>query len=179
MAASITAVVRTVMEALTESIPQGEIDGIDMPIAAGAMRRMAAYAGIISTVTGGPSEVLDQGRLTRLFTPAQKVAIVEPDCGGAFPACSRPPSRGGTSDQWWHRDNGRTDLSNGVILCVYHHHVMPSERWAVRVTGGRVWFVPLSHVDARRRPRANNSIKRWNPELVRLWKPLTVPSLVS
>jgi len=70
---------------------------------------MAAYAGIIPMVTGGPSEVLDQGRLTRLFTPAQKVAIAEPDCGCAFPACSRPSSRGSESRQpvaprqWAHR----------------------------------------------------------------------------
>jgi len=71
------------------------------------------------------------------------------------------------------------DLGVGSGTLTEHHHVNHRERWAVRVTGGRVWFAPPSHVDARGRTRAGNSIKRWNPELDRLWKPLTVTSFVS
>ena len=59
--------------------------------------------------------------------------------------------------RWWHRDRGRTDLENGVLLCDSCHHRIHENGWEICVDGagvtGRVWFIPPSHVDAARRPR--------------------------
>lgn len=59
--------------------------------------------------------------------------------------------------RWWARDGGKTDLSNGVLLCETCHHLIHDVEWEIRIDGdgiaGRVWFIPPPHIDPRRTPR--------------------------
>ncbi|MFS0732558.1 DUF222 domain-containing protein [Microbacterium sp. 1P10UB] len=132
-----------------------EIDGIAAPISAATARRMAAGAGVIPCVMGGDGEILDWGRRKRLFTTAQRLALVERDGGCA--RCGSPPSHTKVHHlRWWARDGGPTDLDNGVLLCTSCHHRIHDDGWEIRVEGsgtqGRVWFVPPAPVDASRTP---------------------------
>lgn len=129
------------------------IDGVSEPITAGAARRLAADARIIPAVLDGPSQVLDLGVGTRLFSKAQKLALAERDGGCAWSGCTHPPSYTEAHHlRWWSHD-GPTDLDNGILLCSFHHHRIHNDGWNVVVRDHVPWFTPPAHVDARRVPR--------------------------
>ncbi|GAB3796706.1 hypothetical protein GCM10028798_07030 [Humibacter antri] len=150
--ASTTVVVRMKLDTLVDGVGHGRIDGLDHPISASAMRRMAASAGIIPAVLGTDSVPLDLGRVARCFTPSQRIALGERDGGCA--CCGL--AVGYTEAHhimWWMRDTGPTDLDNGVLLCPPCHARMHQDDWDIRVEGGQVWFIPPPHIDASRTPR--------------------------
>lgn len=156
--AGATVVVRIRAEDLESGTGSATVDGLDQPVSIGAARRMAAGGGIIPCVLGGDSEVLDWGREKRLFTRAQRLALVERDGGCAM--CGLPPEMTKAHHiRWWKRDHGPTDLSNGVLLCETCHHRIHDNGWEIRIerhghgVGGRVWFLPPPHVDPARTPR--------------------------
>jgi len=129
----------------------GRIDGTDQPVSVGQLRRLAGDAGIIPEVLGGESEVLDLGRTKRIFTRAQRIALVERD--GGCTKCHSPPEHCEAHHiRWWERGGG-TDLSNGVMLCTRCHHDIHRQGWGIEVTGGRVAFIPPPSIDPQRKPR--------------------------
>lgn len=86
---TVTVVVRMNLTDLQTGIGQATIDGIDQPVTAGQVRRLAADLELIPLVLGTRSEILDLGRTARLFTPKQKLAITERDHGCI--SCGAPP----------------------------------------------------------------------------------------
>lgn len=146
-----TVVVRMTREELETGLGIGEIDGAAQPVSVGALRAAAADAEIIPLVLGGPSEVLDVGRARRLFTAAQRLALVERDGGCSW--CHAPPSWCDAHHiRWWDRDTGPTDLANGVLLCTRCHHRVHRDGWEIDVRDGDVWFTPPRAVDPSRTP---------------------------
>jgi hypothetical protein len=103
------------------------------------VRRVACDAEVIPAVLGGESHPLDLGRRERLFTPAQRRALILRDGGCAFPSCDRPPA--------W-----KSDLHNGVLLCGFHHREIHKGHWIVRIDAGQPVFVPPKYVDPEQRP---------------------------
>ena len=151
-------VTRIDLDALVSGDGDATIDGIDQPVSAATARELAASAGVIPMILGGAGEPLDLGRAARLFSPAQKLALVERDGGCAWPGCRRPPSHAQAHHiRWWHRDRGPTDLANGIMLCSHHHHRVHHDGWHVSVRDHRTWFTPPVHLDPEQRPRAGNS----------------------
>ncbi len=151
-----TVVVRIDHDDLVDGTGFATIDGIDSPVSVATARRMAAGGQVISCVLGGDSQVLDWGRTKRLFTPTQRLALVERDGGCAM--CGAPPGHVKVHHiRWWARDAGPTDLENGVLLCESCHHRIHDNGWDIRIEGvgvrARVWFIPPTHVDADRAPR--------------------------
>ena len=158
--AGATVIIRMRVEDLEAGTGSATVDGLDQPVSIGAARRMAAGGGIIPCVLGADSEVLDWGREKRLFTRAQRLALVERDGGCAM--CGLPPEMTKAHHiRWWKRDHGPTDLSNGVLLCETCHHRIHDNGWDIRIEGrgqghgigGRVWFLPPAFVDPTRTPR--------------------------
>jgi hypothetical protein len=147
-----TVVVRMSLEALRTGVGLAEIDGIDRPIAAGTVRKLAADAELIPMVLGGESLPLDVGRATRLFTRAQRIALAER--GGGCASCGANITYAEAHHiDWWRRDHGSTDLANGVMLCSHCHHQVHDHGWGIRVDGGSIWFIPPPHIDPRQQPR--------------------------
>jgi len=147
-----TVVVRMTEVALESGCGVGEVDGMPQPVSAGALRRAAADAEVVPAVLGGDSEVLDWGLSRRLFTPAQRLALVERDGGCAW--CNAPPSWCEAHHiRWWDKDSGPTDLSNGVLLCTRCHHRVHRDGWEIQVRDHRVSFLPPRSIDPARTPR--------------------------
>lgn len=151
-----TVVVRLSLDDLHNGTGQALIDGLTAPVSVGTARRMAADAGIIPCVLGGESEILDWGRQKRLFTAAQRLALGERDGGCA--GCGAPPAHCKVHHiDWWKRDRGPTDLSNGILLCTSCHHRIHDSGWTIRIDGpgvtARVWFIPPPWIDAAQTPR--------------------------
>ncbi|WP_173921536.1 DUF222 domain-containing protein [Agromyces sp. Marseille-P2726] len=98
--------------------------------------------------------VLDLGREERLFTPMQKAVLAVRDGGCMDPDCTRPPSwcEAHHTDHW-QRDQGRTDLADGILLCRRDHLRYHNEGWEVRREGTTYWLIPPRNVDPDRTPR--------------------------
>ncbi|RXZ68782.1 HNH endonuclease signature motif containing protein [Agromyces albus] len=158
-----TAVVitRIDLDALESGHGHATIDGIDQPVSASTAREIAASAGVTPMILSGTGEVLDLGRTARLFSPAQKIALVERDGGCAWPGCHRPPSHTQAHHiAWWKRDSGPTDLANGIMLCSHHHHRVHDDGWRIVIRDRRSWFIPPPHLDPEQRPRPGNVAAR-------------------
>jgi hypothetical protein len=104
------------------------------------VRRMACEAGIIPVVLGRDGAPLDVGYRERLFTYSQRLALIARDRGCSFTGCTVPAT-------WceahhvvpWHR-GGRTDLTNGALLCPHHHtHVHQHDLTATVTATGVTW----------------------------------------
>jgi hypothetical protein len=104
-------------------------------ITAGEVRRLACNAGIIPAVLGGKSEVLDLGRMRRLYTAQQKqaMAIGHPECRAE--GCTIPAAwcEGHHFSQSW-VDGGKTDLKDGKLLCSWHHNRAHDSRYLAKLT---------------------------------------------
>ena len=162
--AGATVVVRLGLDDLQSGRGTATVDGFDQVISIGAARRMAAGGGVIPCVLGGDSEILDWGREKRLFTRAERLALVERDDGCAM--CGLPPEMTKAHHiRWWKRDHGPTDLSNGVLLCETCHHRIHDNGWEIRIDGpgtaARVWFIPPRYVDPTGTPRLGGRA-RWD-----------------
>ncbi len=151
-----TVVVRMELAALEEGVGVATLDGIDQPLPAAAVRRLAVEAQVIPCVLGADGDILDWGRAKRLFTPAQKLALLERDGGCA--RCGAPAAQTIVHHiRWWERDTGPTDVDNGVVLCVPCHHAVHDDGWEIVVeghgVGAKVWFVPPAWIDPSRTRR--------------------------
>ena len=154
-----TLVVRLTLDDLLSGLGEARLDGIDQPISAGTARRMAAEAGIIPIVMGGPSEVLDLGREQRLFNRKHRLAIGE--TYSACAGCGRPASWTELHHiDWFVRDGGLTNLKNAIPLCSSDHHAVHANGWEISIRGGVAWFIPPSSVDIYRTPRRGSVLPR-------------------
>jgi hypothetical protein len=114
----------------------------DEPITAGEARRLACTASIIPTVLDGASEILDQGRARRLFTPAQRKALAVRDRTCRAEGCDIPAAwceAHHANGRW--ADGGETNLADGELYCAWHHHRAHDHRYDQRrLANGRVRF---------------------------------------
>ncbi|MGH3704679.1 MAG: DUF222 domain-containing protein [Agromyces sp.] len=152
-----TVVARIDAESLVAGRGHATIDGIDQPVSVATVRELAMSAGISPLLLDHRSEPLQLGRAARLFTAAQKLALVERDGGCAWPACNRPPSHTQAHHiRWWKRHRGRTDVDNGIMLCSHHHHRVHDDGWVITVRDAQTWFTPPVHLDPQQWPRPGN-----------------------
>jgi len=110
-------------------------------ITAGEARRLACNGRILPAVLGGRSEVLDLGRAQRLFTAAQRRALLLRDKTCRAVGCD-VPGTWAEAHHWlpWLL-GGLTDLDNAVLLCAHHHHrVHDADYVAERLPNGDVRF---------------------------------------
>ncbi|GIG54343.1 HNH endonuclease [Demequina activiva] len=143
-------VVRMSLNDLRTGDGQGSIDGIDQPVSVRELRRLAGDAGVIPQVLAGDGAVLDMGRTVRLFTAAQRLALLERDGGCA--KCHAPPEHCEAHHIEWWDHGGRTDLANGVMLCTRCHHDVHRQGWEIRASATAVTFIPPPHLDQGRAP---------------------------
>ncbi|GAB3608997.1 HNH endonuclease signature motif containing protein [Humibacter ginsengiterrae] len=163
--ASTTVVVRMNLDTLVDGVGHGRIDGLDHPVSAGTLRRMAATAGIIPAVLGTDSVPLDLGRTARTFTAAQRIALSERD--GGCSCCGLAVAYTEAHHiLWWKRDTGPTDLDNGVLLCPPCHARIHQDDWDIRITNGQVWFIPPPQIDASRTPRLGGRARFELPDVL-------------
>jgi hypothetical protein len=117
-----TLIVTVSLDALRQELGTGDL-GPAEKLTAAEVRRLACTAQIIPAVLGGKSEVLDLGRSSRLFRPAQRKAMIIRDRECRAEGCTIPAAW--CEAHHWGRpwaEGGRTDLADGLLLCSWHHH---------------------------------------------------------
>ena len=154
--------------ATADLIGAGLVPGDDLTgdrITAAQARRLACTAKILPVVLGGDSLPLDLGRTRRLFTPAQRKALLVRDRTCRAEGCDVPGTwcEAHHLHPWQH--GGRTDLADGVLLCSHHHHrahepTGASSDWPTATTAS-------THADRTRRPQMLRAGRTFRP----LWAP--------
>jgi len=100
-------------------------------ITAGQARRLACQAGLRAAVLGTNSEVLDLGRESRLFSPAQRLAMEIRDQTCTEAACTMPAAFCEAHHPQPWSEGGQTNLDDGTLLCPFHHQRAHDPRWNV------------------------------------------------
>lgn len=90
-------------------------------VSSGEARRLACGAGLVPAVLGGRSVPLDLGRVRRLFSEHQRLALglIHTTC--AADGCERPFAWCELHHRRPWASQGRTDLADAVPLCHFHH----------------------------------------------------------
>lgn len=106
------------------------------------VRRLLCDSWISRVVMSADGEVLDLGRRARLFSPAQKRAILIRDGGCALECCDRPPEWADAHhlDPFGPPTDGPTDLANGVGLCRPHHRLVHNG-WKLVQDADGAWYL--------------------------------------
>ena len=106
---------------------------------------------------GGPSQVLDLGRSTRVWNRAQRRAAALRDRGCTAPGCDRPPAACQLHHARHWIDGGPTDLTNAALLCGFHHRMVHRQGWTVTLApNGYAQLEPPPSIDPQRRPRQHH-----------------------
>jgi Domain of unknown function (DUF222) len=123
-------------------------------ISLGKLQEYLCEGGTIAVTVNEHGDPLDVGREQRLFTKAQRTALGVRDGGCRFPGCEKPPSWTEAHHiHYWGRDNGPTDVANGILPCRYHHMLVHNKGWEIiRDTvqtgdAGRYWLKPPREQD--------------------------------
>ena len=96
--------------------------------------RWLCNADVSRLLLGPKGEVLELGRSRRLYSTAQRRAMIRRQGGTCiWPDCDRPAGwlEAHHLDEW-DRDRGSTDISRGVAPCTFHHHRIHDAGFAIR-----------------------------------------------
>ena len=145
------------------------------PVAMSQLARTLCDCEIGRIVIGADGLPMDLGRTARLYTGAQRRAVIVRDRHCAWNGCEVPAAFCEVHHiRWWDRDHGPTSVENGVLLCSHHHGVMHRlDLTAERLTGAAARAgasgpagMPApdgAHGKARGAPRAREGERRGAP----------------
>jgi hypothetical protein len=123
-------------QALEEGRGVGFLDGMDTPVSLDAVEQLIDTAGMQPVTLSGDGAVLALGSVQRCFTPSQRRAITARDGGCLIPGCPIPAGWCEVHHVIPHREGGATHTDNGVLLCWWHHHIVDSGPWRLRMVRG-------------------------------------------
>ena len=131
----------------------GRIEGHSDPVSLETIQRNICDAGVIPVLFDDNGQCLNVGREQRLFTTVQRVALAARDGGCRFPGCDRPASwcEAHHIDQF-KRDNGRTDVRDGILLCRHHHMLIHNNHWRIKREGADYFLIPPRERDPNQTP---------------------------
>lgn len=96
-----------------------------------ATGRIACDAHIARVLVNPAGVPLELGRSQRLFSSAQRQLLSLRDGGCRFPGCDLPPAFTDAHHLVSWADGGPTNLSNGFLVCRFHHRHLHEGGWRV------------------------------------------------
>jgi len=133
---------------VTGQAGHGYIEGNTAPISPETIERLICDAGTVEIRFDEHNRPLDLGREHRLFNRAQRRAMAARDGGCMWPGCDRQPAFTEAHHlEHWLRDQGRTDIDQGILLCRAHHMLLHNQRWQIFENTGRYWLRPPATID--------------------------------
>ena len=140
--------------ALETGVGAGRIEGADMPVSIATVERIACSHGTVALAFDDDGQALNVGREQRLFTTRQRVALAARDGGCMFTDCDRPPAWCEAHHvEYWHRDVGKTDIADGILLCRYHHLLVHNNDWTITRDAEGYWLTPPIGADEKQPER--------------------------
>jgi hypothetical protein len=143
------------LDALEIGVGHGRIEGSPDPVSLPTVERLACSGQTINITFAAEGNPLDVGREERFFTKRQKKAMAARDGACLFGTCDRPPSMTEAHHiKHWARDDGETNIDDGVVLCKFHHLLCHNNGWEVVRHGVEYFLIPPQSVDPDQTPRA-------------------------
>ncbi len=140
-------------EALRDRDGHGRLEGCDVPVSIDTVERIACAQGIVDITFTTDGQPLDVGREQRLYTRRQRIALAVRDGGCRWPGCERPPAwTEAHHTKHWQRDDGRTDVADGILLCRHHHLLLHNNHWEIARDAGTYWLTPPRDIDPKQKP---------------------------
>jgi hypothetical protein len=136
--ADVTAVI--LLSDLTNGTGPGWLEGIEEPVSASTVERLACDARYRRIILGADGEVLQLGKTRYPFSGAQRRALAVRDGGCVWDGCTAPPGWCDAHHVREYKSNGgrgTTDIENGVLLCEAHHTLLHHSEWQLRMVNGR------------------------------------------
>lgn len=99
----------------------------------------------------------------RLFTEGQRLAMIARDRGCSFPDCDAPPQWCESHHVIGFADGGPTSISNGTLLCGFHHRYHERLGWAGVMIDQIPHWIPPRWIDHEQVPRRNRMHERAVP----------------
>jgi hypothetical protein len=113
----------------------GRIEGQNTPISIETIERAICNSGVVPVVFDD-EQCVDLGREQRLYTTRQRIGLAARDGGCRWPDCDRPASWSEAHHiNQWARDQGKTNIADGILLCRYHHLLLHDNHWDITRTG--------------------------------------------
>lgn len=107
--------------------------------------RLACDSSLMRVVFGPESTILDAGRSQRIFPAHQTRAIIARDRHCQFPGCDEPPQHGEIHHSlWWWKHHGKTNVSQGILLCWHHHGYVHDHNITIARQNGKWIFTTTS-----------------------------------
>ena len=138
----------------------GWINGHPDPLSPETVDRLVCGGGTTDVNFTEALVPLDVSSEQRLFNKKQRVALGAQfgGCGWVDefgnPTCERPPTWCEAHHvEHWYRDNGKTVMSNGYLLCKSHHLQLHNDHWEIIRQGSDFWLIPPREVDPTQTPR--------------------------
>ena len=142
----------------------GWVDGVEAPVSLKTVHQALCSGGFVPVLFGANNEVLRIGDKQRTFPPKMRKAIAARDGGCIIPGCDVPAYRTEVHHVIPWALGGKTDVTNGTLLCWRHHHNIETSGWQIRMTRGRPevrgpqWMDPSQTWRPAQTHRANRSV---------------------
>jgi hypothetical protein len=102
------------------------------------IKRLGCDASVVGVIEDKKGQPLKVGRRTRSIPPAIRRALSSRDAGCQFPGCTYERFLDAHHIEHW-ADGGKTELSNLVTLCRWHHRLVHEGGIGVRLRRGGGW----------------------------------------
>ena len=123
-------------------LTETEIEGASA-VPRSVAERLVCDARVQVVVDDDRGEPIGLGRTAREPAPWMVRQLRYRDRGCRFPGCGQNAFTQAHHIQWWSR-GGRTDLSNLLLVCSFHHRLVHEHGWAIgRGADGEIrWITP-------------------------------------
>ena len=111
----------------------------------GLLERLCCDTGMLVTLFDGKHSLIDANARTEHFTAAQRRAIAARDRCCVFPGCRRPPRHCDIHHLEARARGGPTRVSNGALLCRFHHRLIHEAGWRLRIGADGQWIAIDRH----------------------------------
>jgi hypothetical protein len=120
----------------------GQIEGQTSAVSIATIERHICSGGFLP-ILFDDTDALDLGRAQRLHSEKQRAVLAATWGGCAIPGCDRPPSwTEAHHPKEWDRDDGKSSVRNGILLCRHHHMMVHNRGWNIRRRGADYWLDP-------------------------------------
>lgn len=158
----------TTPDQLDGPLPGGQwSDGT--PASPGEVATVLCDAVVTPIVVDTRGRPLAVGQEQKCWPRWMRRAVAVRDRGCAFPGCSASPRLCHVHHMRHYAAGGPTDVTNGCLLCPFHHYLVHNQGWLVRLSqlNGRPEFVPPEWLGGAQAPQQHLRFRLPDPLLRR------------
>jgi hypothetical protein len=132
----------------------GHLEGNPAPVSLETIERHLCDTGATGVKFDDDGQCVNVGRDQRLFNNRQRTGLAVRDGGCRWENCDRPPSWCEAHHiEHWQRDQGKTDIADGILLCRRHHMLLHNNHWQIIRDRGHYWSRPPASLDPQQKLR--------------------------